>query len=228
MFRKKLAGWMAIVLTVTTVFTQAGVPVMAAEIAPGQETVQEMTEEVPEEDGDSVSKGSAVAGEEPAPEENEVSEEETGLTPNVTVQTETPSVDGAVGHADDVSETDYGFNLTAEDREAKLAASADVTQVVDAEAGEDYMESEVIVLCDTEEEAEEIAAAYAASTGYTVKVGSFSYGVAVLKMTGSPDRKKLAGRDRNGQRRLRGEFGASWCGGGQRSAGGVSELYPLR
>ena len=82
-------------------------------------------------------------------------------------------------------------NLTVDEQEAKDKASADEEEVKKAKEGEDYLADEVIALCDTEAEAEEIAKAYADSTGYTVKVDSFSYGVAVLKMYGQPDRDKL-------------------------------------
>ncbi|MCR5590835.1 MAG: S8 family serine peptidase, partial [Lachnospiraceae bacterium] len=47
--------------------------------------------------------------------------------------------------------------------------------------------------CDTEGEAEKIAEGYAKSTGYTVTVESFRYGVALLKISGRPSTDKLIG-----------------------------------
>lgn len=75
---------------------------------------------------------------------------------------------------------------------AKDAASMDENQISQAVEGDDYLADEVIALCESLDEAEHIAGAYEESTGYTVKVDSYSYGVAVLKMYGKPDKDKIA------------------------------------
>lgn len=76
--------------------------------------------------------------------------------------------------------------LDAEEVEEKEQLSVDTTVVANAKEGEDFVKNEVIYLCDTKEEAEKATKAYAEATGYTVKIKSFSYGVAVFSISGSP------------------------------------------
>ena len=96
------------------------------------------------------------------------------------------AADDAEEAADDADQLFYRA-LTAEEEEAKEAAAADEVQVMESAEGDDYAAGEVIVFCDTEEEAERIAEGYEKSTGYDVKVDSFGSGVALLKMYGTPD-----------------------------------------
>lgn len=146
--------------------------------------------------------------------ETEQTEEtvENGTDPEVTVTDESGEIadieeTGDTGESEETEETGeneeteetdsiapdelFYRELTDEEQDAKDAASADEEEVTGAREGEDYLADEVIALCDTEEEAEEIAKAYAEATGYRVEVDSFSYGVAVLKMYGNPDKEKI-------------------------------------
>lgn len=81
--------------------------------------------------------------------------------------------------------------LSAEEEEAKEAASADAEEVLRAVEGEDYLSNEVIAFCESEEEAGKIAEAYEKSTGCDVTVDSFASNVALLKMHGTPDADKI-------------------------------------
>ena len=72
--------------------------------------------------------------------------------------------------------------LSEDEIEKKEELSEDLSVVAEETAGEDYIEDEVILMCETIEEAERIAEDYAAVTGATVVVDSFEYGVAVLKI----------------------------------------------
>lgn len=81
--------------------------------------------------------------------------------------------------------------LSAEEEEAKEAASADAEEVLRAVEGEDYLSNEVIAFCESEEEAGKIAEAYEKSTGCDVAVDSFASNVALLKMNGTPDADKI-------------------------------------
>lgn len=72
--------------------------------------------------------------------------------------------------------------LTADEMDAKDALYREVNELNNAAEGEDYAEDELIYCCDSEEEAEEVAKAYAEATGYDVSVAIFEYGVATLRI----------------------------------------------
>lgn len=124
---------------------------------------------------------------------NEVSAEETE-TESDSTEEGTDELENYEGASDGrLIDSDRLFyrNLTVDEMEAKDAASMDDEEVREASEGDDYAANEVIALCETEDEAEEIAKAYAESTGYTVKVDSFSHRVALLKIYGQPVKKRL-------------------------------------
>lgn len=83
-------------------------------------------------------------------------------------------------------EAPFYRELDEEEIDAKNDLAEDVKQISEAEEGEDYVSNEVVHLCDSLEEAQLVAEAYAKATGYTVKVSSYSYGVAVFSISGKP------------------------------------------
>ena len=73
-------------------------------------------------------------------------------------------------------------SVNAEMKEMKEALSVDIESIHNAIAGVDYSENEIIILCDSPEEAQEIADKYYEETGVTLLVKEYSYGVAVLEI----------------------------------------------
>lgn len=113
--------------------------------------------------------------------------EEANTDETVSVDTEEQFETSKETNPQDQVEDEYFYrDLESEEVEEKEQLSVDTTVVANAKEGEDFVKSEVIYLCDTKEDAEEAAKAYSEATGYTVKIKSFSYGVAVFSISGSP------------------------------------------
>ncbi len=112
--------------------------------------------------------------------------------------------------------------LSAEEEEAKEAASADAEEVLRAVEGEDYLSNEVIAFCESEEEAGKIAEAYEKSTGCDVAVDSFASNVALLKMYGTPDADKI--REKTGSDSLNAVEAAVTIGAS--GANNLPAVYP--
>ena len=70
--------------------------------------------------------------------------------------------------------------LSDEQTDAKEQLQEDVSVLTDCEAGEDYVENELVVLCDSIEDAETIAEEYSETLGSEIALDDFEYGVATL------------------------------------------------
>ena len=70
--------------------------------------------------------------------------------------------------------------LSDEQTDAKEQLQEDVSVLKDCEAGEDYVENELVVLCDSIEDAETIAEEYSETLGSEIALDDFEYGVATL------------------------------------------------
>lgn len=73
--------------------------------------------------------------------------------------------------------------LSEEQIQDKEALAADVVEVEQSEAGQDYAENEVVLLCDSEEEALIYAEEYEEATGHKFTLISFESGVATLEIS---------------------------------------------
>ena len=95
----------------------------------------------------------------------------------------TPDAGGAAGEdVRDLADEDF-LDLSPGDMEKKRDLADDLRLVTEGERGEDYEKDTLVCHCDSEEEAAEIAAAYAGAADVRVSVESFAYGVAVLKIS---------------------------------------------
>ncbi|MCR5590989.1 MAG: hypothetical protein K6F73_05595, partial [Lachnospiraceae bacterium] len=155
----------------------------------GDEVVSDEDVEAPGENDLADDDAETPDGKAVADETDETSDDKSAVSPEANSE-ETPDED-VIEAPDDENDSFFYRELSDEEEEAKEDAAADEEQVMEAAEGEDYAEGEVIALCDTEGEAEKIAEGYAKSTGYTVTVESFRYGVALLKISGRPSTDKL-------------------------------------
>lgn len=87
------------------------------------------------------------------------------------------------------NETNQGserVSLSTEQIEAKEALCKDIDAVSNATAGEEYVNNQVVMLCDSEEDAFFYGQEYEKSTGHQFSLISFQYGVATFEISEEP------------------------------------------
>lgn len=124
--------------------------------------------------------------------QSELQESEDELGDNDTYIPETESVsEDTESDSDETSEYFLGDSQT----EAKETLSTDFSVMENCVAGEDYVENEVIVECENEEDAQQIAGLYSEKLGAQVFVKDYGYEIATLEIVPNEDNDSDCVRD---------------------------------
>lgn len=140
----------------------------------GEETPADPGDVTDETDDNDESEGSQDADENDAVSENDLEDENDAVSEN---DLEDESKEEENGLLEGFTELPQSYQMSSAQMTSKRELAAHLDEIMEMEEGSDYVKGEVVLLVDTQEEAEQVAAAYHA------QIKKFEYGVLTLTLS---------------------------------------------
>lgn len=140
----------------------------------GEETPADPGDVTDETDDNDESEGGQDADENDAVSENDLEDENDAVSEN---DLEDESKEEENGLLEGFTELPQSYQMSSAQKASKRELAAHLDEIMEMEEGSDYVKGEVVLLVDTQEEAEQVAAAYHA------QIKKFEYGVLTLTLS---------------------------------------------